>query len=122
MYGQLAQTIDPVTGLPVADQTGQSLASLLLPFITQNLQYGRNFDTNPNPTDPVPDPIAALFATLNTFQQRAIESQQLVSDDDRQPAGAHDLPTESSTVNAGFLESNFPTFYNAGKSIYNAFR
>jgi hypothetical protein len=124
MYGQLSQTLDPMTGFPVADPaTGQSLASLLLPFITQNLQYGRNFDINPNPTDPVPNPVAALIAALESVRFRSERSEQLVPGDDRQPAGALDLPTESSTVNApsGFFVTNFPTFTAFGNSIGSAF-
>lgn len=67
MFVQLAQTIDPLTQLPVTDpESGAPLYALLIPYIANNLQYGSQFQSS-TPTsgnDGGPDPNAALLAAL----------------------------------------------------------
>lgn len=122
MLQQLNQAIDPLTQLPIADPaTGLPLSSLLLPFIINNLNYGQQF--NPEPDNDTPsgaDANSAIAAALATVQriQLAQQQQQL---DGMEPTNAREplqLPTAGSTVSNGNGSGSggFGGFFNPANS------
>ena len=129
MLQQLNQTLDPLTGLPQTDPaTGQPLGASLLPFITNNLNYGQQFNAQPNNDSPGnADRSSALVAALNTVAriQQPVGGQQL---DSMEPAALREplqLPTPNSTVSqsanpksGGFLDLTRSPILNAVRSLF----
>lgn len=126
MFAQLAGTIDPLTGMPVADLGGVPLAYRLLPFIEQNLNYGSQFSTNPPDTRTSESTIArALNGALAYLQrQRAAEAAGAgMGGVGTVSTGQSDepIPEPGSVVsapsNGGFWRANFPTFAAVGDAV-----
>jgi hypothetical protein len=121
MYAQLAQTLDPSTGLPVAHpETGQPLANLLIPFIANNLNYGTQFDSSSSTPDPGDRSSALLAALASVWRLQQSQQSGLVSPDDRQSVGEDlNLPSPGSTVTPN---ASIPPFFDLTRSpILNAF-
>jgi hypothetical protein len=128
MLTKLNSALDPLTQLPITDPaTGLPLSSLLLPFIINNLNYGQQF--NPEPDNDSPgsvDPNSAIAAALATFER--LQQQQLDGVDGLGTAAVREpleLPTEGSTVNGGgsggfggFFDPNRSPILNGIKSIF----
>jgi hypothetical protein len=128
MFGQLAQTIDPLTGGVVSDpQTGLPLAYNLLPFIINNLNYGRQFTTPATPTNPNPAAeqradIAAIGRFAKILAGLGVMGTATTGADVQQsaepPAPGVTLATRANT---GFWSTNFPTFTAIADSIRGTF-
>jgi hypothetical protein len=98
MLQQLNQSIDPLTQLPITDPvSGQPLSSLLLPFIVNNLNYGQQFQIEPDNDTPgaVIDPQSALTAALQTVQRL----QQPTITNEPATREQLELPAPGATVN-----------------------
>jgi hypothetical protein len=124
MYRDISQLIDPMTGMtPVDPATGQPLASLLLPFISENLIYGRDNANIDASREPIPDPNAALAAAIVNWK-RTQSGGKLVPSNDQQPADAPDaqlsIPTSGTTVRAPFLDFSRSPIANGARALGGA--
>lgn len=127
MYQSLSQLIDPFTGAPPIDpNTGQPLANLLLPFITENLIYGREQQPNPEFRDVIPDPNAALAAALAEFAVRQSRDRGgLVpgnaGDADQSVDLQKSIPKSGTAVRRpGFLDFSASPILNAASRVGSA--
>lgn len=123
VFQQLAQTVDPMTMMPVTDPTtGVPLAYNVLPFIINNLNYGQQFSpVIPDTRDSERRDLAALAGALSRVTGNAGSSANpLVSGNDQLPPQPGDsLPTPGSSVST---PNNLPGFLDLSRSpILNAF-
>lgn len=75
MFAQLAQTQDPLTGLPISDVNGVPLCEKLKPFLEKGLDYGAQFNQiEPVDRRAIERMSAALTAALGYAQRQQLQS------------------------------------------------
>lgn len=111
MFGQLIQSIDPLTQMPLADSTGVPLAYKLVPYIENNLDYGQTI--NPIAAEDRNAPsqqMAALIAALDRINQPPETNEST-------------LPEPGSTVTKpsipGFFDLSRSPILNGALSLFN---
>jgi hypothetical protein len=130
-FNQLASVVDPLSGQPLADpRTGLPLLYSLIPPLIEALNYGQQFDptTLPDTSRVRAESGAYAAAAIRAYERltgnRAIDSNDLVSGDDR-PTDGHDgqFPTPGSTVADSPGSNPFTNFFNINRSpILNSVR
>lgn len=130
-FNQLASVLDPLSGQPLADpRTGLPLLYSLIPPLIEALNYGQQFDPTalPDPNRANAESGAYAAAAIRAYErltgQRAIDSNDLVSGDNRPLDGddARELPAPGSTVADSPRASGFNAFFDLNRSpILNAF-
>lgn len=111
-FGQLVNTFDPATGLPIQDpRSGVPLYYSIVPLISQALEYGSQFAATSQPVTPAST--AAESGALAAAPARVSGIRAAIQSN--QPAAGYAAPAEGPTPGAT-VSSSVSSFFNPANS------